>query len=374
MRVLLLFTLFAPHVSIHPVQQDGSAVLAAGHSPPEVSEWQAAPALAAPASDPPPSDVALASARAPLPTAVNGSRATIAFLQPRFHFSSDFEQIGSADNWFVGVLLEVLGQLINVLGKHMWRSIGLRRQEVSDAEFWLYSLGGTLAVLVYVVSDVFALRFTSQSIISACDGMAIVWNNLLAPFTLKERFTTAHLVACLFIIGGTVGAAFSGSHAQGQSLQYYLQLLQQGPAIGYYVFVSLALIGLCLIFSYCKAAANQAAANAKGASSKEVKSKRLSGFAYGALAGTIAGNVFLTKVASTILAVEPDPFGNGYLYLFATLTIIMHATALGMLYWVRGLRRTHTFFCSCGRSCRRHAIVQSPALYRGYVTMRRYCS
>jgi len=87
-----------------------------------------------------------------------------------------------------------------------------------------------------------------------------------------------------------------------------------------------------------------------------------------------AGNVFLTKVASTILAVEPDPFGNGYLYLFATLTIIMHATALGMLYWVRGLRRTHTFFCSCGRSCRRHAIVQSPALYRGYVTMRRYCS
>ena len=60
-------------------------------------------------------------------------------------------------------------------------------------------------MVVYVASDVLALKFTSQSIISSCGGMAIVWNNLLAPITLGERFTRAQLSACCFILLGTIG-------------------------------------------------------------------------------------------------------------------------------------------------------------------------
>ena len=147
--------------------------------------------------------------------------------------------LGGADDWYVGVLLESFGQLINVAGKHMWRYIGKRHEVATRGEFWIYTIAGTICVLVYVVADVLALQFTAQSIVSSCDGMAIFWNNVLAPFTLKERFTTGQLVACIFIVSGTVGAALSGTHATGQPVSYYLTLMREGPAIGYYVATTL---------------------------------------------------------------------------------------------------------------------------------------
>jgi len=67
------------------------------------------------------------------------------------------------------------------------------------------------------------------------------------------------------------------------------------------------------------------------------QNNRVRGFLWGALAGSIAGNAFMTKVASNILATDPHPFANGYLYLFSSLTIAIHLGALGMLYF--GLRR-----------------------------------
>ena len=104
-----------------------------------------------------------------------------------------------------------------------------------------------ICVLVYVTADVLALRFTAQSVVSSCDGMAIFWNNALAPFTLNERFTKGQFVACILIVSGTVGAALSGTHTTGQPVSYYLTLMCEGPAIGYYVTTTLVVCAMSYV-------------------------------------------------------------------------------------------------------------------------------
>ena len=61
-------------------------------------------------------------------------------------------------------------QLLNVLGKHVWR-LGGRKENATTGEFWCYTLGGCALCGLYVIFDVIALDFTAQSVISACCGM-----------------------------------------------------------------------------------------------------------------------------------------------------------------------------------------------------------
>ena len=61
-------------------------------------------------------------------------------------------------------------QLLNVLGKHVWR-LGGRKENATTREFWYYTLGGCVLCGLYVAADVIALDYTAQSVISACCGM-----------------------------------------------------------------------------------------------------------------------------------------------------------------------------------------------------------
>ncbi|MDC0525851.1 hypothetical protein OAO87_02535 [bacterium] len=107
--------------------------------------------------------------------------------------------------WVVGFLLESLGQLFNVCGKHLLRIAGKRQANYCT---WEYQIGNLLMV-TYVLFDLVAVRKASQAIVTACGGTAQAWNCLLAPFTVGEALTRQKLIGALVIAAGTVGAGSS---------------------------------------------------------------------------------------------------------------------------------------------------------------------
>jgi len=228
--------------------------------------------------------------------------------------------------WWGGVLLESGGTLLSVLGKQLWRQAGARGTSWLS---WQYP-AGLGCLIVYIVFDVFAYRLAAQSVIAACAGMAVVWNLLIAPAFLGEILTVSRLTACVIIPIGTLCASLSGTHQEVQRDAHdYLLLFSRPVAIAYYALYAVWTV-LCAI-AMCQAP------------------PRLQGFALGALAGSIAGNSFVTKaavaLAHCIFAFHCEPgqgWQNPWFYLFAAFTFAIHALALLIL--AKGLRTHEALF------------------------------
>lgn len=106
--------------------------------------------------------------------------------------------------------------------------------------------------------------------------MVVVWNVLLAPYTLKERLTPARLKGTALICVGTITVGLFGNHTDVErSVREYYDLFTRPEAIAYYAFLTLySLVMLYVILWRGRFASN---------------------FALGALGGSFAGNMFTTK-------------------------------------------------------------------------------
>lgn len=67
-----------------------------------------------------------------------------------------------------------------------------------------------MQVLLSPILDVAALGFAPQSALAPINGLGLVWNTLLAPFTLNERLSTSRIAACAIISSAMVVIALSG--------------------------------------------------------------------------------------------------------------------------------------------------------------------
>ena len=215
--------------------------------------------------------------------------------------------ISESSYWWVGVLLDMLATLAGTVGKQLLRLAAIS----GDARF--YPLGLFCTAVIDPAFDLSAYSFAAQSIIAPCAGMVVVWNVLLAPYTLKERLTPSRLRGAVLICVGTVVVGLFGNHTDVErSVKEYLDLFSRPVAIAYYVaFVAYAAVMVHAI---------------------QTRGWFASNFALGALGGSLAGNMFTTKAVVEMTGClydsgasedgcVPNPFTTATPYLFALVSL-----------------------------------------------------
>ena len=215
-----------------------------------------------------------------------------------------------ANYWWVGIILDLIATLAGTVGKQ------LLRYAVVAKDMRAYPVGLLCTAVVDPAFDLTAYSFAAQSIIAPCAGMVVVWNVLLAPYTLKERLTASRLMGAALVCVGTVIMGLCGNHTDVErSVTEYLELFSRPAAVVYYFcFTLYSGVMTYIIFRRGKFASN---------------------FALGALGGSLAGNMFTTKAVVEMFdcinpgtetgqkgeGCDPNPFWTPTPYLFAAVSL-----------------------------------------------------
>eukprot|EP00965_Chrysotila_dentata_P111922 3701620-Pleurochrysis_carterae.AAC.5 len=221
----------------------------------------------------------------------------------------------SEQQWIIGVLLDGVATFCGTVGKQ------LLRYAATTGNPWFYPLGLVFTGVIDPIFDVAAYSFAAASIITACAGLVIVWNVLLAPYTLGEPLTYERKWAALLICAGTVFTGVFGNHVEVErTVDEYLDLFSRPAACAYYA--ALAVV-VAILLVYC------------------VKGKpQLRGFYVSSLAGLLAGNTFTTKASVEMfecvatheaIGCESNPFLTIWPYLLIVCTIFFSGGSLGIL-------------------------------------------
>lgn len=242
-------------------------------------------------------------------------------LQIHTNGTSEYEHVQTVSEsplWWVGVLLDAVATLAGTGGKQL-----LRHAAVSK-NMWFYPLGLVCTAVIDPAFDISAYSFAAQSIIAPCAGMVVVWNVLLAPWTLGEKYTRPRLVGAALICFGTVLVGLFGNHTEvDRTVDEYLALFARPAAVAYYVLFA-AWTVLCAVL-YRRG------------------SPFVRGFSVGALGGSLAGNMFTTKAVVEMLkcvafngddatsGCTHNPFLTIFPYLFIAISLTLACVSLYML-------------------------------------------
>ena len=207
--------------------------------------------------------------------------------------------------WGVGLLSELIGTVFNVIGKQCFRLAKLR-----DNKCW-YVGGLVFIFILYPVFNLLAVNLAPNSVVSAMDGMVVVWNILLAPFTLGEHVTVSRLTSALLITIGTILSALLGNHSDyAEHGDEYLHLFAAGTAIVYYC-VFFLIVGTCLyLIQY-----------------KFPMETRIGGAITACLGGWIGGNSGVWEKGFIAFASDKE-WGRFELWLLVLLYLVLCASAL----------------------------------------------
>jgi len=230
------------------------------------------------------------------------------------------DAVSENPQWYIGVLLDAVATLAGTGGKQLLRFAVVTKNP------WYYPLGLVCTAMIDPAFDIAAYGFAAQSIIAPMAGMVVVWNIIIAPFTLGEQLTRPRVVGALFIVLGTLCVGIFGNHKEHKrSVDEYLELFSSGLALTYY-FVFALWSATCTYYYY------------RG-------TPFVSGFSIGALGGSLAGNMFTTKAVVEMLKCvgtreEDDPceigcaynpFFTVFPYLFMLISLTLACVSLYML-------------------------------------------
>ena len=215
---------------------------------------------------------------------------TIVIDQLRYELSVLNEVVGvnsqdeASSQWWIGVLLDAIATLAGTVGKQ------LLRYAAATANPWYYPLGLVFTAVIDPAFDLAAYSFTAQSIIAAMAGLVVVWNVLLAPWTLGEALTLSRGLGALLICIGTAVIGVYGSHVEVERTPAdYVELFLRPEALRYYIsYITWAVLSTGW---WCCSPGSPVGA-----------------FFLCAFGGSLAGNSFTTKAAVELFACgELDP-------------------------------------------------------------------
>eukprot|EP00965_Chrysotila_dentata_P010290 334602-Pleurochrysis_carterae.AAC.1 len=148
----------------------------------------------------------------------------------------------SSSLWWVGVLLDAVATLAGTAGKQLLRHASVTKK------MRYYPMGLVCTAVIDPAFDISAYSFAAQSIIAPCAGMVVVWNVLLAPFTLDERLTFSRKVGAFLICAGTICVGLFGNHEEvDRTVDEYIELFARPAACIYYALFFVWSVG-CLYF------------------------------------------------------------------------------------------------------------------------------
>lgn len=187
--------------------------------------------------------------------------------------------------WFVGVILELISTASGTVGKQLIRYSELQKLKgnVARGKF-LLSIGLVVNAACGPIIDMAAYAFAPQSLIAPFGGMDIVWNTLLAPYTLGEKLTVSRIFGCILILFGTVVTAIFGSH---EDKEFSIAYLEE-TLISFRV-----LIYFCTLFVWIALNISFPMRRPTG--------DTIRGLSLGMTAGSIAGNMFCVKATVEIV-------------------------------------------------------------------------
>ena len=218
--------------------------------------------------------------------------------------------------WWFGVLIELIAVFCSAFGKILLRLAAVREQPC------YYVIGVLVAAVVSPVFDMVAYAFAPTTLLTACGGMVIVFNVVLAPCMLAERLTVQRAASSLLITIGTVGSSLFGSHDQTeQSQEDYMALLVAPSAICYYVLLLVWYVIAIELIRRSEASATKCAWLA-------------------ALGGSCSGNSFTTKAGVAMLTCydgartmgcHTDPVGTPFFWGMGFGTLLWHGGGFVLL-------------------------------------------
>ena len=218
--------------------------------------------------------------------------------------------------WWVGVLIELIAVFCSAFGKVLLRLAAVRKQPL------YYVIGVLIAAIISPVFDMVAYAFAPTTLLTACGGMVVVFNVVLAPCILAERLTVQRAASALLITIGTVGSSLFGSHDQTeQSQEDYMKLFVAPLAICYYV---LLIVWYAIAIHFIRRS-----------EATETKCAWLA-----ALGGSCSGNSFTTKAGVAMLTCydgartigcHTDPMGEPFFWGMGAGTLLWHGGGFALL-------------------------------------------
>jgi len=224
------------------------------------------------------------------------------------------------------VILDCVATLAGASGKQLLRHAAVTKNN------WFIPLGLVCTAVIDPMFDISAYAFAAQSVIAPMAGMVVVWNVLLAPFTLGEVLTPTRKRGAILIILGTACSGFFGNHmAHEKSVDEYLETFARTEAIIYYLGFA-AVSGVCVYYL-------------------RYGSQFAKGFTAAAWGGLLAGNMMTTKASVEMIkcvflnmgddaeavaarqqaGCETNPFFTPYPYLFISTSLALACGALYLL-------------------------------------------
>ncbi|CAL1134054.1 unnamed protein product [Cladocopium goreaui] len=121
---------------------------------------------------------------------------------------------------FIGVALILFKTLVIICGLQLLRYAVLVDQR-ERLKFRL--LGLSMAMAIGPLAEVSAYAFAPQSLLAPLDGFDVIWNILLAPYTLGESITSAKVMGTGLVFAGAVSAPMFGPHHKPPETMYSLR-------------------------------------------------------------------------------------------------------------------------------------------------------
>ena len=218
--------------------------------------------------------------------------------------------------WWVGVLIELIAVFCSAFGKVLLRLAAVREQPL------YYVIGVLIAAIISPVFDMVAYAFAPTTLLTACGGMVVVFNVVLAPCILAERLTVQRAGSAMLITIGTVGSSLFGSHDQTeQSQEDYMKLFVAPLAICYYVLLT---VWYAIAIHFIRRS-----------EATEAKCAWLA-----ALGGSCSGNSFTTKAGVAMLTCydgarsigcHTDPMGEPFFWGMGAGTLLWHGGGFALL-------------------------------------------
>ncbi|CAE8641734.1 unnamed protein product [Polarella glacialis] len=187
--------------------------------------------------------------------------------------------------WVLGVSLVMVGTIVGTAGKQLIRYSEQCKQEgkLRKGKI-LLGLGLFLNIVFNTVCDLSGYAFAPASVIAPLTGMDIVWNTLLAPFTLKEELTPRRLLSAAIIFLTATASVFFRQSQEGfhWTTERVHEVMTHKRFMLYFIcFIAWYLLNVCLLMKYPAGSA-------------------VKGFSLGATAGTLAGNMWCTKIVAEL--------------------------------------------------------------------------
>ncbi|CAL1170553.1 unnamed protein product [Cladocopium goreaui] len=190
--------------------------------------------------------------------------------------------------WVRGVALVVFGLTMGTCGMQMIRMSELKKKEQKLGESRkLFILGMAMNILLGPLFDVAGYAFAAAAVLAPFSGVNIVINAVIAPFTLGEKLTNRRLIASAIIFITATASMLFKNHNEDEEVW----TLERAET----VLLRWSVLVYCLVFALwfcvnvwlCR---------------RSAKGSVLRGFSLGATAGSMAGNMWCTRVAAVFAA------------------------------------------------------------------------